>query len=341
MIKRQRDTARIRKDAMQVAIKKARAGCLPCVQGYLELAKHHGATKDELLRAMETAAGGSTHGISRRNLLTLAIAAATGLAIGATGLLPARAEAAGSYWGTDTNTASCCGLPQQFYAGRLGYGTSQGDTQYFNVAAANAAGTASTYAYWDVEGPDGASTDPYSWGQQQGQTAAGQWSNNPNAGYVWETTIFGDIESQNPGWGNNQAANQAVLQGFLDGIQHFPGDTPLTPGVYTSPLQWQAFFGTGYQTSQNFALWISGCQTCVVSCRPCDSCSDTPAQVESVLPAISQIALGGSSVVLWQYWIGNCGCGDFDIAIQDPASGFTPLSGPVYQCTGCGVGGCS
>jgi hypothetical protein len=342
MILNQRDSARIRKDAIMMALKQASAGCLPCSKSYLELAKQHGATEEEFYLAVHNSSEDFEKGINRRNLLKLAIGVAAGLVLGTTGFLQGTAEADSSYWGTDTNTGSCCGLSQNFYIGRLGYGTHTGDTQYFNTAAANAAGSSSTYSYWDVVGPEAnTATDPYTLGLQQGQTAAGEWSNNPNASYIWGTTIFGDIESGNGGWGGSQSRNQDVLQGFLDGIQNFPGDNPLTPGVYITPLQWQAFFGTSYQPNQNFVLWIAGCQTCVVSCKPCASCTDTPAQVLNILSAVSQNFLGGSRAIIWQYWIGECGCGDFDVAIQDPASGFTPVAGPVYQCSGCGVGGCS
>ncbi|GAC1300908.1 MAG: hypothetical protein NVSMB27_41270 [Ktedonobacteraceae bacterium] len=340
---RQRDSVLIRRDAIHMAIKKAEAGCVSCARGYLELAKQHGASEEEFRLAISNASEAIEKGMSRRSLLKLALGVAAGLTASMLGLLPGKAEADGSYWGTDTNSASCCGLPQNFYLGRLGYGTNTGDTQDFNTAAANAAGNNGTYAYWDVEGPDASpNADPYSWGLQQGQTAAGEWSNNPNANYVGGSTIFGDVESGNPGWGSgDQSRNQAVLQGFLDGIQNGSNGTPLTPGIYITPSNWQTFFGAGYATNQNFVLWITGCQTCVVSCRPCDSCTETPAQVQNLLSTISQNSLGGSGVVVWQYWIGECGCGDFDVATQDPSAGFTPVAGPVYQCLGCGVGGCS
>lgn len=338
----QRDSVFIRQDAIRMAIKKAGVGCISCVKGYLELAKQHGASEDEFRLAISNDSGAFEKGMSRRNLLKLAIGVAAGLTVGTLGSLPGKAEADGSYWGTDTNSVSCCGLPQNFYIGRLGYGTHTGDIQDFNRDAASAAGYYSTYAYWDVEGPDEyPNTDPYSWGVQQGQTAASEWRNNPNASYVGGCTLFGDIESGNPGWGSgNQSRNQAVLQGFLDGIQNGGSGTLLTPGIYIRPSEWQAFFGTGYATNQNFVLWITGCQTCAVSCRPCDTCTDTPAQVQNLLPTISQNSLGGSGVVVWQYWIGDCGCGDFDVATQDPFAGFTPVAGPVYQCSGCGVSGC-
>lgn len=337
----QRDAALIREDAIKMAMKKASAGCIPCAKSYLELAKQHDATIEEFCFAINNSSMPIEKGISRRNLLRLAIGVAAGLTAGTIGLLPGKALADGSYWGTDTNTISCCGLSQNFYIGRLGYGTNTGDTQDFNTAAANAAGYNSTYVYWDVEGPDASpGPDPYSWGLQQGQTAGAEWNNNPNANYVGGTTIFGDIEQGNPGWGGDQSRNQEVLQGFLDGVQNNSTGTSLTPGLYITPSNWQAFFGRGYAPNQNFALWIAGCQTCAVSCRPCDSCTETPAQVQNLLPTISQNYLGGSGVVIWQYWIGGCGCGDFDVAVQDPSQGFTPVSGPAYQCSGCGVGGC-
>jgi len=331
----QRESERIRQDAIQMAMKKADAGCLPCVKGYLELARQHGATEEEFRLAIAHASQIPGKGVSRRNLLKLAFGVAAGLTLSLPELLAGTARADSSFWGTDTNTATCCGLPQNMYLGHLGAGTATGDTSNFNTSAAQAAGNSSTYAYWDVEGPDQASgTDPYSWGHQQGQIAANEWTNNPNANYVGGTTIFADIEQMNPGWSSDQSKNQAVFQGFLDSIQN----SSLTPGVYISPNTWQVFFGSGYAPNQNFVLWITGCQTCAVSCRPCDSCTDTPSQVQNLLPTVSQIYLGGSGAVVWQYWIGSCACGDFDVAIQDPSGGFTPVAGPIYQCSGCGAG---
>jgi len=318
---RPRNPAQIQQDAINMAIKKANQGCLGCTKNYFELARRYGATEEEISQTIHRSSVNS--GISRRTLLKIAMGVAAGLTVGSAALFPAKAEADSLFWGTDTNTESCCGMSQDFYMGHLGAGIATGDTSNFNTSAAVTAGVNSTYGYWDVEGPDSANgTDPYSWGFQQGQTAGSEWINNPNAYYIGGGTIFGDIEGGNPGWGGDQSANQAVLQGFLDGI----GNSNLTPGVYITPDNWQSFFGSSYAPNQGFVLWLTGAETCVVNCAPCASCTDTPSQVQSLLPSIGQNFLGNSGPVLWQYWIGGCGCGDYNVAMQDPSQGFTPIT---------------
>src|SRR5258708_12983772 len=105
----------------------------------------------------------------------MAMGVACGLTVGLFSLLTTSgiARAADSFWGTDTNTVTCCGLPQDMYLGHLGAGTATGDTSDFNIDAANSAGYSSTYGYWDVEGPGQApATDPYSRGNHQGHPPA-------------------------------------------------------------------------------------------------------------------------------------------------------------------------
>lgn len=321
MMGQSRDPERIRNDAIRMAMKKAHSGCLPCVRSYLELAKQHGATEEEFRRAIEAASVTSAKGVSRRTLLKLALGVAAGLTLSLPELLAGPVRADSSFWGTDTNSATCCGLPQDLYLGPLGGGTSTGNTDNFNTGAAQAAGSNSTYAYWDVWGPKASPYNPYLWGAAQGQVAADEWQNNPNASYVGGMTIFGDIEPGNPGWDSDQSSNQAVLHGFLDELQ----SAGFTPGIYISPANWQNFFGGTYAPPQTFVLWITGDQTCTIDCAPCASCTDTMSQVEILLPTISQISLGGSAAVVWQYWISDCGCGDFNATLQNPSLGFTPV----------------
>lgn len=44
MTLRPRDPRKVRTDAIQMAVKKARAGCWPCAEGYFNLARENGAT---------------------------------------------------------------------------------------------------------------------------------------------------------------------------------------------------------------------------------------------------------------------------------------------------------
>jgi TAT (twin-arginine translocation) pathway signal sequence len=330
---RQRNSVQIRTDALKMALQKAKAGCHSCVQSYFELAKKHGATEDDISRAIEIAVESGEKGISRRDLLKIAAAVVAGVTLGSSELLPQRAEAASYYWGTDSNSATLLDIPQNFYIGRFGYGTTA-STQFFNTGAALTAGKSNTYIFWGLEGsglaPSGITS--YSWGWQQASAALDQWSNNPNAALVGGHTIFADIEAGFGGWtaGNSGcSSNRQVVQGFLDRIAAaFTTTTPFRPGIYITPRDWRNYFGRAFSPSKSFVLWISICYSCDSSiCAPCnDQCGNTPTAIANLLPTVKSTILGGSRVVLWQYWLDPpCGCGDFDVAIQNPALGFTPI----------------
>lgn len=333
---RQRDPVHIRQDAIKMAIRRAQAGCPSCAQKYFELAQQHGATEEEINSAVNNATESQETRMSRRDILKLAAATAVGAALATDAFLSQNAEAYSSYWGTDSNSQSCCGIPQNFYIGRFGYGTTS-STYYFNVNAAKAAGLYGTYEYWGVVGPTAGpgNITAYQWGYNQGSTAASQWVNNPNAGYVGGSTVFGDVEPGFGGWGSNQFNNQQVLQGFLDAIV-LSNNYGLTPGVYISPGNWRSFFGTSFITSQRFVFWLAGCYTCYISCSPCNTnCNTTLTEVQSLLSTTANIILGRSQMVLWQYWISNCSCGDFNVAIQNPVNGFTPIASSTTYRSSC------
>jgi len=150
-MQRQRDPAHIRQDAIKMAIQKAQAGCPSCAHKYFQLAQQHGATKEEISSAINNETESQGTRMKRRDILKLAAAAAVGATLGTEVLRSQNAEAYSSYWGTDSNSQSCCGIPQNFYSGRFGYGTTS-STYYFNVNAAKAAGLYGTYEYWGVVG---------------------------------------------------------------------------------------------------------------------------------------------------------------------------------------------
>ncbi len=329
-----RNTEQIRADALKTAIRKAALGCNSCAQGYFELAKKHGATDEEISRAITDAGNSGAEGISRRRLLQLAVAVAAGATLGLNELLPRQARASGYYWGTDSNSATMLEIPQDFYVGRFGYGTI-GSPFFFNVSAAQTAGKNGTYMYWGLEGPGHAPPGMtyYSWGQQQASVALDQHLNNPHAAFVGGYTIFADIESGFGGWAVGSAAyssNQQVVQGFLDGIAAaYTKQTPFRPGIYINPNDWINYVGIEFRPPEPFVLWIAGVYACNHGiCAPCnDTCWTTLTTVESLLPAVTSTILGGSKALLWQYWLDPpCGCGDFNVAIQDPGAGFKPVS---------------
>jgi len=342
MLLRQRTSANIRRDAIRMAVQKANAGCLACAQSYFKLAKQHGSSEEEIAQAIEKGARAGGKGISRRDMLKLAAGVVVGVALGADVLAPRRAEAASAYyWGTDSNSATCCNLPQNFYIGRFGYGTT-GSTLFFNTSAAQAAGKSGTYIYWGLVGPAirPKKTTPYNWGVKQADTAIKQWSSNANAQYVGGTTIFADIETGFGGWkgGNSRFYNnnQQVVQGYLDTIAG-NSSPAFHPGIYITLNDWGYFFGTAFRPTQTFVLWIAGCFTCGSQiCAPCPACSSTESDVENLLQtSVGNTILGGSQMVLWQYWISNCSCGDFNVAVQNPALGFTPVSSSTTYNSGC------
>src|SRR5258708_12846044 len=127
---RPRDSAHIRTTALEMAIRKAKTGCYACAQRYFELAKKKGAAEEEISRAIDAAVESSEQGISRRHLLKIAAAVVAGVTLGSSELLPQRAEAYRYNWGTDSNSATCCDIPQHFYIGRFGFGTS-GSAYFF------------------------------------------------------------------------------------------------------------------------------------------------------------------------------------------------------------------
>ncbi len=271
MMLHERDSTKIRRDSLKMVIQKANAGCLSCAQSYFELARKHGATGAEIERAIDNAAEQGGKGLNRRELLKLVSVVAAGVALGTSGLLAVHAAAStAAYWGTDSNSATCAGIPQNFYIGRFGYGTT-GSTLFFNTAAAQAAGKSSTYIYWGLEGPGSRprNTTPYNWGLRQVQAAIYQWSNNANAAYVGGQTIFADIEAGFGGWkgGNSRFYynNRQVVKGFLDTIV-----SSFHPGIYITFNDWGYYLGTPFKPGKSFVLWIAGCLTCSSSiCAPC------------------------------------------------------------------------
>ncbi len=340
---RPRNAEQIRTDALKIAIRKAKMGCYSCAQGYFELAKKHGATEEEISRTIITAIDSGESGIDRRRLLQLAAALVAGATLDVNEFLPRRAETSGYYWGTDSNSASMMGVPQNFYIGSLGSGTS-GSMYFFNTGAARMAGKRGTYMYWGLEGPESAPTGitPYNWGRQQASAALDQRYHNPNAVFVGGYTIFADVEIGFGGWTarhSAHSANRQVVQGFLQGIARaFTPATPFHPGIYISPNDWRSYLGKDFRPDKSFVLWIAGCYSCDSKiCAPCDdTCVTTLTTVEKLLPKVSSTILGGSKPVIWQYWLDPpCDCGDFDVAIQNPTSGFTPVRSQITYASVC------
>jgi hypothetical protein len=326
---RQRSAEQIRLDAIRMGVKKAEDGCLSCMQSYFDLARQNGATQEEIEQALDKMTADSGKGLLRRDLLKMVAIGGLATIAGSTALGSAeystgQAQAITAWWGTDSSSQSCCGMPQNFYIGRMGYGVEpHGDAFFFNINAASAAGPYRTYGYWGLVGPDmrGAMT-PFDWGRAQANAAWNAWHNGPHATSIRGLTVFADVEPGFAGWSvGNYKPNQAVLNGFLQELFNItPHET--WPGLYISPYYWRVFMGQNFQPATSYVLWLTGCHTCSSNlCSPCDFSCNTTTSVKQVLTStISEVALGGHKPVAWQYWISGCGCGDYNVMTQHATS---------------------
>ena len=349
---RKKEAAQIRADALKMGVKKI-GSCDGCANAYFDLARANGATEDEIQRVIARQGSPLEMDLSRRQLLKGIAAGVAGSAAVAGGIIPLEAAATSNYYGVDTNTVNCCSMPYSFYIGRFGGQLSQ-NTNAFSVTAARQTGSVyRVHEYWDLGGPNwpGSGNDKYLWGSSQASAAMNAWSTNPNANLVWGRTIFADVEA-NEAWDNpiNQSNNQDVLQGWIDNVNSNP---PFQAGLYISPGNWNSYFGSGYVPgkARGLTLWLTGCKTCSISCAPqYNGCGGTVSQVDSTFAnTVSRTVLGGSQVVIWQYWIGCCGypgcvpgsnctgcnAGDWDVSPQSGYKTFNPVSSGSTEVISC------
>jgi hypothetical protein len=333
----QRDPVKVRTDAIQMGIKKARSNCQECAERYFELAREHGATEQQIQLALEDATEMQGRHFNRRDLIK--VLAASAVVLGTLGAAHnvALADQFGDWYGTDSNTTSTYGIQQDFYIGRMGQALSNDQSPFFafDTTAANNAGMQRTFGYWAMHGPTSnwrpAGYSDYSWGAAQADAAWKSWGSGPLAHYVYGYTVFGQVEPESPGWNTgNYGPNRAVVNGFLDELYRITPSSPAVwPGIYVTPQRWSELldpnFSQNFNTNTNFVLWLSGVDTCGSNlCAPCASCATQPTVHAEFQKIISSVYLSNMVPVLWQYWIGNCGCnGDYDITRQNTDS-FTP-----------------
>ena len=132
-------------------------------------------------------------------------------------------------WAVDTKGVNASNFPQDFYIGRTGVGELiYNDSSFFSVAA-DKAGYSCTHTYWNLKGPyyyARGNRTRYQYGFDQATVAASAWYDHYWSGKIGGKTIFADIEAEpnyNDGWRDsngsyNVSYNQAVLEGYLDGI---------------------------------------------------------------------------------------------------------------------------
>jgi hypothetical protein len=241
---------------------------------------------------------------------------------------------------TSLSAATVYGMPLQFYIGEMGIGTCSNcgpcGGSCFRTDSANHVGIFYTYGYWGLEGPNSAdkgSRTNYVWGQAQADAFVGAWINGPYARYVYGQTFFADIENGFGGWANyNYQANQDVLDGFLDEIDYRGSliGTTFEPAVYiglndiNGPNHY--YFSPSYKTILPAVFWVTQDQTCA-PCAPCNANCNTITDVTNRWNnTIRHACFAGNGAVVWQYWIGCCGCsGDFDYSPQSGNTNFTPV----------------
>lgn len=331
---RERSSKQVRVDAIKMGVRKAQSGCLECMEGYFELAKQYGATDNEIQLALEKATGTMGKGLSRREVIKIAVASS--LALATVGMLTNTAQAYSYYWGTDSNSGNCCSMPYNLYIGRMGYGNEQnGDPSFFNRSAAQQAGFDNTYGFWGIQGPGLAPSgmSPYAWGQRQATNAHNAWLAGPNASYIGGYTVFGDVEPEMGGWtvNGNYSNQQQLINGFLYQLYSLMPGNP-APGLYISSSNWKSLLGTGFVPNLSFVLWLAGCACSV--CGPCSSCNTLTSVENYWQSTIQYVAMGNMAPALWQYWIDNgtgkapCyTCGDFNVAVQNPGGrSFSPVN---------------
>lgn len=328
-----RASAEIREQAIKTALKKYDEGCDGCAVGYLQLAREHGATSAEIVRA------GVASALSRRGFMRFAAVALAAGAVAATGslLTTGRAEAApgqfaslqGSrsivgYFGVDGCTTAAAGsaeaMPLQFYIAELG-ATNYG-VGCFNKHTSAYVGDVFTHGYWGVSGPNLANGDPFAYGQQQAQAALDAWKNTPG---VAGNTIFADIEAGFDGWGDpaTPAQNAALLDGFLTTV----AQANYVPGVYINNSNRDNWFPSDYVPAVPFVYWVAGGPYANSMCAPCAKDCDTLTPVaQSWRDAVAKETFAGQAAAIWQYWLSGAGCnGDFNYSPQTGYHVFTPM----------------
>jgi hypothetical protein len=250
-------------------------------------------------------------------------------------------------FGTDSNTRrSVGGMPQDFYFGKLGEGPGPTPppqpTRYFNVDTATHTPANRVTGYWFMYGPQfRGSLSAHDYGYNQGLAARRAWDMNP---YCCMRNVFADVE-EGPkgqyGWGGRQADNVACVNGFLDGattqaIFCSEATGRLVPGIYWNPSANGYIFPPSWTPSRPFVFWGTGsiggqpsCPGDVNNCAPCTVGCDTLGPVQATWRrGVYRGCLGGMGVLVWQFWVGSCGCGgDWD---------YTPIKfGDILAPIGC------
>jgi hypothetical protein len=333
-----RNSADIRQRSLQTAARKLLEGCESCAASYLDLAREHGATEGEIMRAMGRASD-AVRSLGRRRLLRLS---ASALAAGAAGalLIPGRASArsaftsefadqsassAPGFFGVDSCTSPergrVTGMPLQYYIGELG--ATKHNAACFDENTAAFVTPAFTHGYWGVCGPNYGGSDPAGYGREQADAAIFAWNSNVNLG---GRTIFADIETGFGGWGAQASKddNAALVNAFISRI----AEAGFIPGVYINNSDKANWFPADYKPSVPFVYWVAGGKLAGSMCAPCKTGCDTLGPTAQAWTSDTQhLSFGGMAAVVWQFWLSGMGCGgDFNYSLQRGYSKFTPVT---------------
>lgn len=348
----------VRTEALRHAGEKLRAGCVACAEGYLRLAREHGASEAEVRQVRDAHQPAGPHhtshtaSLNRRDLLKWA-GAALAAGVASPFLLTRTAQAhhvasqvaslaSFGYFGVDSCTApdvgGVAGMPVNFYIAELG-ATNNG-LGCFNPTTSQLVGEDFTHGYWGLSGPNfapaPASVNPASvspllpaasifaaYGITQAQAALAAWQTTPG---VAGKTLFADVEAGFGGWGDPMTPQQGaeLLDGFLVTI----AAAGFVPGVYINNSSRDAWFPPDYRAAVPFVYWVAGGPAAGQMAGPCVQ-GDTLGGVTALWSQqVQQETFAGISAILWQYWPSDLGCGgDFNFSPQSGNAAFTP--GPL------------
>jgi hypothetical protein len=222
---------------------------------------------------------------------------------------------------TTLSAATAEMMPTQFYVAELGAGAYSLDCVQQDVMGY--VGQDYVHGYWGLSGPNGA-TDPYAYGQQQGQAALDAWHNTPGVAGI---TIFADVEYGFGGWTKQPTPEQRqqnvqLLNGFLTTI----AEAQFVPGVYINNNDKTTWFPPDYVSQAPFVYWVAGGPLSGTMPAPCDPVGFTlPPVVHGWQSTVSQTTFAGQKAELWQYWLSGFGCeGDFNYTLQTGYHAFLP-----------------
>lgn len=343
-----RDSAEIRRLALETAITKYAEGCVSCAQSYLELARTHGATDHELGQVAEraTRTPAATEGarpvqrlaerVARRKLLRVA---GTALAVGVAGnlMFAGKAHAASptpspaaspsptpsGTPGTDPSSQSIA-VPGFFGVDSctsIVHGLAAGMPLHFYVGELGA-----TQYGIECFDPNTAAhvTPAYThgyWGicgpnaMPTGMTDPGAWGQQQAllAIAAWNSNpVTGGrtlFADVERGFGG--WGKPATLQdnvALLNGFLQTVAQAGFVPGVYINASERDLYFPTDYVAPIPFVYWFAGGSLAGKMAGPCQQGDTLHPTFTAWTTQVQFETFGGMQAVIWQFWLSGFGC---------------------------------